>query len=250
MTGMVLAAFFSAVNFVECPKCVKRIRISDDGKDAFVNMSRVDSSRKAEMEARAERLLAMGKPVEAANPLTPLMGWSSWNTMAFNVTESIVLSVAEAMHTNGLQAAGYNYVNIDDGFFAGSADQFLDACAHGNSGDGVQLNAVEGDCADPGSFNHFGIDGHLHGFENVATGKVDCCGLLEIQFDVRFVGGDESLDDAENISSRHVMRFEQIRIDRHSGFATENAGIDNDFGRHFAESHANQLEHADPGFGK
>lgn len=119
MTGMVLAAFFSAVNFVECPKCVKRIRISDDGKDAFVNMSRVDSSRKAEMEARAERLLAMGKPVEAANPLTPLMGWSSWNTFACEISQDIIVGMAQAMATNGLRDAGYVYVNIDDGFFAG-----------------------------------------------------------------------------------------------------------------------------------
>ena len=62
MTGMVLAAFFSAVNFVECPKCVKRIRISDDGKDAFVNMSRVDPSRKAEVEASGFEYHGTGVP--------------------------------------------------------------------------------------------------------------------------------------------------------------------------------------------
>ena len=119
MSGIVLAALFSAVNFVECPKCVKRIRISDDGKDVFVNMSRIDPSRKAEMGARAERLLAMGKPVEAANPLTPLMGWSSWNTFACEISQDIIVGVAKAMSTNGLRDAGYVYVNIDDGFFAG-----------------------------------------------------------------------------------------------------------------------------------
>lgn len=119
MSGIVLAALFSAVNFVECPKCVKRIRISDDGKDVFVNMSRIDLSRKAEMGARAERLLAMGKPVEAANPLTPLMGWSSWNTFACEISQDIIVGVAKAMSTNGLRDAGYVYVNIDDGFFAG-----------------------------------------------------------------------------------------------------------------------------------
>ena len=47
------AALFAAVNFVECPKCDKRLRISEDGRDAFVNMSRVAPERKAEMEARA-----------------------------------------------------------------------------------------------------------------------------------------------------------------------------------------------------
>lgn len=119
MTGVMLAALFSAVNFVECPKCVKRIRISDDGKDAFVNMSRIDPARKAEMGARAERLLAMGKPVKAANPLTPLMGWSSWNTFACEISQDIIVGIAKTMSTNGLLDAGYAYVNIDDGFFYG-----------------------------------------------------------------------------------------------------------------------------------
>ena len=119
MTSSVLAAFFAAVNFVECPKCDKRIRISEDGCEAFVNMSRVAPERKAEMKARAEMLLTFARPVEAANPKTPLMGWSSWNTFAEHISEEIIVGVARTMATNGLKDAGYVYVNIDDGFFDG-----------------------------------------------------------------------------------------------------------------------------------
>ena len=107
------------VRFVECPKCDKRMRISEDGREAFVNLSRIDPERKAEMAARAERLLALGAPVSPANPKTPLMGWSSWNTFGVDISEEIILGIARAMATNGLKEAGYVYVNIDDGFFWG-----------------------------------------------------------------------------------------------------------------------------------
>ena len=114
-----LSAAAGAVKFVECPKCDKRMRVSEDGREATVNLCRIDPGRRAEMEARAERLLERARPVVAANPNTPLMGWSSWNTFALDISEEIILGVARTMATNGLKAAGYVYVNIDDGFFDG-----------------------------------------------------------------------------------------------------------------------------------
>ena len=50
---------------------------------------------------------------------TPTMGWSSWNTFALNISEEVINAQADAMHNSGLQAAGYQYVNIDDGYFYG-----------------------------------------------------------------------------------------------------------------------------------
>lgn len=47
----------------------------------------------------------------------PLMGWSSWNTYRVNINEALICKQADAMVEQGLQAAGYSYVNIDDGFF-------------------------------------------------------------------------------------------------------------------------------------
>ena len=49
----------------------------------------------------------------------PTMGWSSWNTFALNINEALIRQQADAMHTSGLQAAGYRYVNIDDGYWDG-----------------------------------------------------------------------------------------------------------------------------------
>ena len=45
---------------------------------------------------------------------TPPMGWNSWNHFACQVTGADVRSAADAIASNGMKAAGYIYVNIDD----------------------------------------------------------------------------------------------------------------------------------------
>jgi len=47
----------------------------------------------------------------------PLMGWSSWNTYRVNISDSLIRAQADAMIRLGLHECGYNYINIDDGFF-------------------------------------------------------------------------------------------------------------------------------------
>jgi alpha-galactosidase len=45
---------------------------------------------------------------------TPPMGWNSWNHFECKVTATDVRSAADAIVANGMKAAGYIYVNIDD----------------------------------------------------------------------------------------------------------------------------------------
>ena len=45
---------------------------------------------------------------------TPPMGWNSWNKFSCNVSEELIRSVADAIATNGMKDAGYQYVVIDD----------------------------------------------------------------------------------------------------------------------------------------
>ncbi|MGF1429561.1 alpha-galactosidase [Kitasatospora sp. LaBMicrA B282] len=47
---------------------------------------------------------------------TPPMGWNSWNTLGTGVTEQQVVDTIDFMSANGLVAAGYNTVTIDDGW--------------------------------------------------------------------------------------------------------------------------------------
>ena len=49
------------------------------------------------------------------------MGWSSWNTFALNISDKIIEGQADAMVSQGLKEAGYQYINIDDGFWDGRA---------------------------------------------------------------------------------------------------------------------------------
>ncbi len=111
------------VEFRECPKCDKRIRIDLSAGKAYVNLSRLEGADKDAVAARAARILDAAKIPPAADPkIRPLMGWSSWNTFGVDISEEIILDTARAMATNGLKDAGYTYVNIDDGFFWGHGD--------------------------------------------------------------------------------------------------------------------------------
>jgi hypothetical protein len=50
---------------------------------------------------------------------SPIMGWASWNNFGVGISESIIKGQADAMVSSGLATVGYNYINIDDGFFDG-----------------------------------------------------------------------------------------------------------------------------------
>src|SRR5256714_1932186 len=47
------------------------------------------------------------------------MGWNSWNKFASRIDDATVRSIADAMASNGMKAAGYLYINIDDTWEAG-----------------------------------------------------------------------------------------------------------------------------------
>ena len=115
-----VAAVDSRVEFRDCPKCDKRIKIDLKANKAYVNLSKLDGMKREAMAARAAKLLDAAKIPAAKDPkIRPLMGWSSWNAFGVDISESIILEIARTMSTNGLREAGYLYINIDDGFFAG-----------------------------------------------------------------------------------------------------------------------------------
>ncbi len=64
---------------------------------------------------------------------TPPMGWNSWNRFGCNINDATVRAMADAMASNGMKAAGYRYIVIDDcwhgsrdadGFITANADKF------------------------------------------------------------------------------------------------------------------------------
>ena len=64
-------------------------------------------------------LLAAMSVTTATAQEGPTMGWSSWNTFELNISESIIKGQAAAMVSKGLFDAGYDHINIDDGYFGG-----------------------------------------------------------------------------------------------------------------------------------
>lgn len=73
------------------------------------------------MNRKMTVIALMGILLAAARAVTaqPTMGWSSWNTYRVHISDSLICAQADAIVAQGLAAAGYNHVNIDDGFFGG-----------------------------------------------------------------------------------------------------------------------------------
>jgi alpha-galactosidase len=47
------------------------------------------------------------------------MGWSSWNHFHLDIDEKMIQEQANAMISSGLYEVGYQFINIDDGYFGG-----------------------------------------------------------------------------------------------------------------------------------
>jgi hypothetical protein len=52
----------------------------------------------------------------------PPMGWASWNTFAAKIDYNVIKGQADALVSSGMKAAGYQYVNIDEGWWQGTRD--------------------------------------------------------------------------------------------------------------------------------
>jgi hypothetical protein len=63
-----------------------------------------------------------GGAAGAANSSGPPMGWASWNTFAAKINYTVIKQQADAMVSSGLKAAGFQYVNIDEGWWQGTRD--------------------------------------------------------------------------------------------------------------------------------
>ena len=61
---------------------------------------------------------ASGPLMPPVAPLTPPMGWNSWNAFASAVDEEKVMGSAKRIVDSGLARKGYRYINLDDGWAA------------------------------------------------------------------------------------------------------------------------------------
>lgn len=78
------------------------------------------------MTAAAALLFAGPAPAQAATAQTAVptapMGWASWNSFAAKIDYSVIKQQVDAFVAAGLPAAGYKYINIDEGWWQGTRD--------------------------------------------------------------------------------------------------------------------------------
>ena len=91
-------------------------------------------------------------PIRQIPVTPPPMGWSSWNSFSNTINSQTVMEQAKAMVTSGLQKAGYDYVNIDEGWWLGRRDADGNIVINDNAWPTVALDDKPGDM---GSIVHF-----------------------------------------------------------------------------------------------
>ncbi|GAA3828721.1 RICIN domain-containing protein [Sphaerisporangium flaviroseum] len=70
-------------------------------------------------DGTATRAIA-GVATASAAVTRPPMGWASWNTFAAQINYNVIKAQVDVMVSSGMKDAGYEYVNIDEGWWQGT----------------------------------------------------------------------------------------------------------------------------------
>jgi alpha-galactosidase len=149
---------------------------------------------------------------------TPPMGWNSWNKFGCNVSDKLIREMADALVSSGMQAAGYQYVNIDDcwqvsrdaaGTIVADPARFpqgIKALADYVHSKGLKLgiytDAGTGTCEKrPGSLNHEVQDAKTYASWGIDYVKIDWCNAEGLDPEVQYA----KLRDALANSGRPIV---------------------------------------------
>lgn len=61
-------------------------------------------------------LVGLASALDNGVARTPPMGWNSWNHFGGGVSAEVMMGTADAFLSRGLAAAGYTFINTDDGW--------------------------------------------------------------------------------------------------------------------------------------
>ena len=172
----------------------------------------------------------------------PPMGWSSWNSFSNTINSEIVVQQTNAMVASGMKNAGFQYINIDEGWWLGQRDPSGNIVVEAkqwpalqpgeHAGDmsnivrfihaaglkaGIYTDAGESGCSFYGPdlgppMPHTGSEGHYDqdflqfaqwGFDYV---KVDWCGGYHENLDpaVQYAAIAGAVQRAEKITGHHL----------------------------------------------
>jgi alpha-galactosidase len=162
--------------------------------------------------------LAPAMPAQTSLAPTPPMGWNSWNKFGCNVSDKLIREMADAMVSSGMEAAGYQYVNIDDcwqvsrdtsGTIIADPTRFpsgIKALADYVHSKGLKLgiytDAGTGTCEKrPGSLNHEVQDAKTYASWGIDYVKIDWCNAEGLDPEVQYA----KLRDALAQSGRPIV---------------------------------------------
>ena len=151
---------------------------------------------------------------------TPPMGWNSWNKFAGRVDDAGVRGMADAMAGNGMKAAGYTYINIDD-TWQGERDakgnittnkKFPDmkALADYVHGKGLKLGIYSSPgpntCAGyEGTYAHEEQDARTYAAWGIDYLKYDWCGARNLYGDEEMQAVYQKMGDALRATGRPIV---------------------------------------------
>jgi alpha-galactosidase len=156
---------------------------------------------------------------------TPYMGWNTYYGLGSNFNEQTIVSVADAMVSRGLEAAGYQYVWLDGGWWSGTRDdsgnitvnatqwphgmQWIADYIHSRGlKAGIYTDTGSNGCggANQGSYGHNQQDVNQFAAWGYDAVKVDFCGGHELGLDPATAYG-QFRDALLNNSSHRPMLF-------------------------------------------
>ncbi len=91
------------------------------------------------------------------------MGWNSWNSFANIVNSQIVQQQADALASNGMKQAGYEYVVIDEGWWLGTRDSAGNITVDPKQWPAIQPGEKAGDMANIARYiHHLGLKAGIY----------------------------------------------------------------------------------------
>ncbi|HEV3276341.1 MAG TPA: glycoside hydrolase family 27 protein [Terriglobia bacterium] len=151
---------------------------------------------------------------------TPPMGWNSWNHFAGKVDDKTVREIADTMAGDGMQAAGYVYVNIDDTWQGTrdaqgnirTNDKFpnMKALADYVHSKGLKLGIYSGPgtktCAGfAGSYGHEAQDARTYAAWGIDYLKYDWCSAAKIYQDGDMQAVYQKMGEALRATGRPIV---------------------------------------------
>lgn len=156
--------------------------------------------------------------------LKPQMGWSSWNCFRERIDEDKIMGIAQAMRETGLQALGYEYINIDDCWQSSMRDaqgalqfdeanfpsgpKIIDKLHALNFKVGLYSACSDLTCEDlPGSFLKEKIDADTFAKWGIDYLKYDYCHVVDMPCDCTLRFDTVELDYISIANENHKQRF-------------------------------------------